>query len=179
MNLPTAASRSVSGIKTIGLLVMMACCSLVGAPPETSDSPRQPAGPGVPAGIPTGPDVFGVFDGRSPCQEIASQLNVPTTAECIKIKWRLILFQDPVTHTPTSYTLEGFVFRNPPKTGKWAILRGADPGVIVYQLDPSESGGFLSFIKGDENILFFLDKNQNYLLGNMYFSYTLNRVISP
>jgi hypothetical protein len=158
---------------------MMAYCSLFSAHCDAQNvgSQVQIAQPGPALNTPTGPHVFGVFDGRSPCQEIASQLNIPTTPECIKIKWRLILFQNPATHAPTTYSLDGFVFHNPPKTGKWVILKGmkTDPNAIVYQLDPGEKGSFLSFIKADENILFFLDKYQKHLVGNIYFSYTLNR----
>jgi hypothetical protein len=124
-----------------------------------------------------GPDVYGYFEGRSPCQEIVRLLNTPDRDACIKIKWQLILYQDPVTRAPTRYALGGFAWRNPPKTGKWAIVKGTkeDPNAVVFQLDPEDAGGFLSFQKVDENILFFLDKERNLLVGNSQFSYTLNR----
>ena len=77
--------------------------------------------------------------------------------------------------------LGGFAWRNPPKTGKWTIIRGikGDPNAVVYQLEPDDPQSFLSFLKADENILLFLDKEQNPLVGNSHFSYTLNRVIKP
>jgi hypothetical protein len=57
------------------------------------------------------------------------------------------------------------------------IVQGAkgDPDAVVIQLDPDDPNGFLSFLKADENILFFLDKNRDLLVGNDRFSYTLNR----
>ena len=78
----------------------------------------------------------------------------------------------------TSYSLEGFVYRKPPRIGKWTILKGSktDLNALVYQLDPDSPGGFLSFLKGDDNILFVLDRERNLMVGNIYFSYTLNRV---
>jgi hypothetical protein len=124
-----------------------------------------------------GPQIHGYFEGRSPCQEIAKLLNVPKGDACIKIKWQLILYQDPVTHAPTTYALGGLAWRNPPKTGKWTFSKGTkeDPAAVVYQLDPDKAQGFLSFQKADENILLFLGNNRELLVGNEHFSYTLNR----
>ena len=125
----------------------------------------------------SGPNVHGYYEGRSPCQEISKLLNVPKSDECIKIKWQLILYRDPVTHAPTTFALGGFAWRNPPKTGKWSIVKGTkeDPEAEVYQLDTDDQHGFLSFLKVDDNILFFLDKNRDLLVGDERFSYTLNR----
>jgi hypothetical protein len=39
-------------------------------------------------------DFVGYFDGRTPCQEIAHQLNESTIPECWKIKWRLTLYKN-------------------------------------------------------------------------------------
>jgi hypothetical protein len=105
-------------------------------------------------------------------------LNAAGREACTKIKWRLILYQDPVTHAPTTYALGGFMWRNPPRTGKWTIFKGTpiDSNATVYQLDPDAPQGFLSFLKADDNILFFLDNDRNLLIGNIKHSYTLNRV---
>ncbi|HJP62940.1 MAG TPA: hypothetical protein VJ844_05830 [Mucilaginibacter sp.] len=127
--------------------------------------------------IPTGPAVYGVFDGRSPCQEIAKEIHVETIPECTKIKWRLILFQDSATHQPTYYQLEGFVFRHPVKTGKWAAVRGTknDPDALVFELDPDKAEGFMFLMKADDNVLFLLDRNRQLMVGNENFSYILYR----
>jgi hypothetical protein len=122
------------------------------------------------------PNAAGVFEGRTPCQALARQLNVATSSECTKIKWRLTLFQDPATGTPTTYKLEGFVYRNPPRTGQWTIVKDPGANAVVYRLDPDEPGGFLSLIRADDNILFFLDKAGDFLVGDMHYGYTLNRI---
>jgi hypothetical protein len=160
-------------------LLFFACCSLLADPsPEPTKPVAESASESFWKKTPRhGPEVLGYFEGRSPCQEIAKLLHVSGRDECIKIKWQLILYQDPVTHEPTGYALGGFAWRNPPKTGKWIIVKGTkeDPNAVVYQLDPDDPKGFLSFLKADDNILFFLDKNRELLVGNERFSYTLNR----
>ena len=131
--------------------------------------------------LPKGPQVHGYFEGRSPCREISKMLGAAVREECIKIKWQLILFQDPATGAPTTYAIGGLAWRNPPRTGKWAIAKGTkeDPNAVVYQLEPDNPQGFLSFLKADENILLFLDKERNLMVGNSHFSYTLNRAGKP
>lgn len=153
------------------LLLLISCASLL-AVAQSANSERSPAS------APSSAEVFGVFEGKSPCQGIVTLLNVPCKEACTKIKWRLTLYQDPVTHAPTTFALEGLLWRDPPRTGKWTMVKGSkiDPAAIVYQLDPEAPGGFLSFLKGDDNVLFFLDKNRDLLVGNIKHSYTLNRV---
>ena len=126
--------------------------------------------------LPQGPQVYGLFEGRSPCQQIVKVLKAEGREECTKIKWQLVLFQDPVTRAPTTYALGGFAWRNPPRTGKWALGKGTkeDSKATVIKLDPENP--FLSFMKADENILLFLDRNGGLLVGNEDFSFTLNRV---
>ena len=126
----------------------------------------------------TGPSVYGVFEGKSPCQSIARQLNIEVGPECIKLKWGLTLYQDSITHKPAKYKLDGTFFRKKDREGRWHIVHGTrtDQAAIVYQLDLGEPNGFLFLLKGDDNVLFVLDKNKNFLVGNAQFSYTLNRV---
>jgi hypothetical protein len=42
----------------------------------------------------TGPTVFGVFEGRSPCHGIARELKLPQHGGCNKVKWRVTLYQN-------------------------------------------------------------------------------------
>jgi hypothetical protein len=128
--------------------------------------------------IPAAPSLLGVFEGRSPCQEIAKQLNVPKDPGCIKLKWRLMLYHDPSTRQPTTYKMEGSFSRETPRTGKWTILKGmpGNPDATIYQLDPDKPQQSFYFYKGDDNILFILDEHKNFRVGNADFSYTLNRV---
>jgi len=122
--------------------------------------------------------LLGIFDGRTPCQELAVQLDEKMNEECTKIKWRLTLYRDPVTGGPGRYELFGFVHKkDSPRTGPWRIVRGVmgNPDAPVYQLD--QTGRPPLFLwKADDNILFFLDRDRNLMVGNRDFSYTLNRV---
>ena len=122
--------------------------------------------------------LIGVFDGRTPCHELAKQLDEKVGPECIKIKWRLSIYQSLVSGNSGTYELQGFVYKKgSPRIGKWHILKGTktDPQAIVYQLD-HPVGQSLFLQKGDENILFFLSPQKELLVGNRDFSYTLNRV---
>lgn len=119
----------------------------------------------------------GVFDGRSPCLAVAAQLGAKVESGCAKLKWRLILHRDPATGKAGRYTLEGTLYRDRPRTGRWSIeRRSSEPRIDVIRLDPADGGAFLSFMKADDNILLFLDEIDRPLVGNADFSFTLNRV---
>lgn len=123
--------------------------------------------------------LLGVFDGRTPCNVLAAYLNEFPGPECIKIKWRLTLFVDSLSNVPTRYELIGITHKKEnPRVGNWEILKGAyaDPEAIVYVLK-EEGRPTLFFQRGDDNILFFLDKDRKLLVGNRDFSYTLNRKV--
>ena len=125
----------------------------------------------------TGSSVLGRFVGRSPCVEVARELGKTVDADCMKVKWALTLYQDSKTLAPTTYKLRGTFYRDQIKEGSWTILRGAkvNPAAVVYQLDGDASQGPLLFLKADNNVLFFLDRDRNLMVGNTNFSYTLNR----
>ncbi|RDB04975.1 copper resistance protein NlpE N-terminal domain-containing protein [Runella aurantiaca] len=126
----------------------------------------------------TGAGVMGIFEGRCPCQELATLLKASVSAECFKTKWSLTLLQDPQTRQPTTYELDGSFYRANRRKGSWSIVQGTknDPNTVVYQLESDNPDETVYLMKGDENVLFFLDKNKNLLVGNELFSYTLNRV---
>jgi hypothetical protein len=139
--------------------------------------------------IPKGPGVFGVFQGRSPGLEIVRQLQLVTTADDNKLKWSLTLYRDPATFQPTTYTLhvvgagdlvkqEGGDYRQKIYEGKWIIGKGmkSNPGAQIYQLELGKPGVYFYLLKGDENVLFVLDENKEFRVGNEDFGYTLNRV---
>ena len=118
-----------------------------------------------------------VFDGRTPCQGIAAQMGVRAGTNCAKLKWRLKLYHDTATRAPTRYVLEGTLYRSAPRTGRWTVVTRKDnPNVLVYQLDPDRPGATLSLLRADDNILFFLNRDGGFLVGDSFFSYTLNRV---
>jgi hypothetical protein len=128
----------------------------------------------------TGPAVFGVFEGRSPCHGIARELKIPQHEGCTKVKWRITLYQNPETSAPATYKVEGSLHRQSAREGTWSIIRGANAGAradaIVYQLDATPTEAALLLWKADENVLFFLNGQLEPLVGHADFSYTLNRV---
>ena len=126
----------------------------------------------------SGPAVAGVFEGRSPCHGIASQLQITVPAACLKAKWRITLFRNPATLAATSYRIEGTFFRSGAVEGSWASIQRSQNGASVYRLTRS-NGPPLYLLKGDDNVLFFLNRDQQPMVGNVYFSYTLNRRTSP
>ena len=126
--------------------------------------------------------IVGVFDGRTPCSNDLLELNGISAAGCQIIKCRLTLYQDTITHTPTTFQIYTvYVGKGDTRysnTGKWKMFKGTkiDPEAIVYLLEPdSGKPHSLVLLKADNNILFFLDENMNQLVGDGYSSYTLNR----
>jgi hypothetical protein len=119
-----------------------------------------------------------IYDGRTPCQEIAEDYNLEVSSACFKLKWRLILNRDPITHQPTTYTIRKVVDNMPRDvSGKWTIIKGIkeNSDVIIYQLDPEDPENAISLLAGDENVLFFLDKKNRLFTGNSDFSFALNK----
>ena len=124
-----------------------------------------------------GPSVFGVFEGRTPGIGIARELGFPDDSGRLKVKWRITLFQDPETKTPTTYRAENSLYRGRPREGKWSITKGTaeNPNAIVYSLTATDAGPELCLLKGDDNVLFLLNHRKEPMIGHGDFSYTLNR----
>jgi hypothetical protein len=120
--------------------------------------------------------VSAAFAGRSPCREVARELNRAVGTDCNKLKWDLTLYRDPKTLAPTNYQLKGTLYRDHIREGKWKVLRGTktNPNAVVYELDEA-SVEPLFLLKGDDGVLFFLARDGSFLIGNEEFSYTLNR----
>lgn len=117
------------------------------------------------------------FDGRTPCLDFAKENNLTVQSDCFKLKWKLILNRDPKTLEPTIYTLHRTNSRENLITGKWRIVKGttSNPNTVIYQLDPDKPSQCISLLLGDENVAFFLHKDNNLFIGNENFSYTLNK----
>jgi hypothetical protein len=119
-----------------------------------------------------------IFDGRTPCQQFAAEHQMNVSSSCFKLKWRLILNRDPVSHKPTTYTIRKVVDNIPRDvSGKWQAVKGANGNTdaLVYQLDPDKSNESIYLLVGDENVLFFLNQEHKLYVGNSDFSFTLNR----
>lgn len=128
--------------------------------------------------IAEGAHVWGVFHGRVRCQPMAPVMHISVEPNCAKLKWGFTFFHDPQTKNPTTYEWSGSLFRNKPRTGKWALVRGTadDPDATVIQLDPDQPEKSVFLLKGDENVLFILDGSKKLMVGDDYLSYTFNRV---
>ena len=127
-----------------------------------------------------GPAVVGVFEGRTPCSQVLEVLNLQAQPDCFKLKWSLTIYQDPATKQPTTFALKGTYSNHVPRSGRWTINRGmpGNPDAVVYELTLAEPAATLFILQGDENVLFLLDQNKQFLKGNKEFSYTLNRVVN-
>jgi hypothetical protein len=127
----------------------------------------------------TGPAVFGVFEGRTPCRGISRQLKLPEIDGCLKVKWRVTLYRDPSSAAATSYKIESSLHRQRAREGTWKLLRQSSAGSDseVYHLDATATEGAIRLLKGDDNVLFFVDERFSPLIGTADFSYTLNRVL--
>jgi hypothetical protein len=139
-----------------------------GSPPEPPTRPPLPP-------MPEGSSVFGVFDGRTPCHAVALEFTkIASFPGCMKIKWRLTLYQDNATGALSTYLFMG---TGTYREGSWEIVRGmqGDPDAVVYQLQLDDGQRPVSFLKVGENHLFLLDRGMNLLVGNAFFSYTLSR----
>jgi hypothetical protein len=139
--------------------------------------------------IPKGPSFFGAFEGRAPCGGIAQQLKLAVPGDCEKLKCRLTLFRDPATSKPAAFMLrivgggevkwqDGHSYRLKELEGKWSVAKGlpSDPNAEVYTLEFSDPAVRVYLLKGDDNVLFILDEQKAFRVGNSEYSYTLNRV---
>ena len=118
-----------------------------------------------------------IFEGRTPCQDLAKAYNLHVSDDCFKLKWKLVLYRDPATFLPSKYTLDWTLDRSRRIEGTWTATsgRGSNREAVIYQLSPNGSTTSFSFLAGDRNVLFFLDKGGRLFAGDRNFSYTLNR----
>ena len=111
------------------------------------------------------------FEGRTPC----GVPGVIKSDQCYKLKWFLVLFANSQKNEAGTYRVFGTGLRKEGgRTGSWKILNGKD-GRIIYQLNDEKGNGLFYFVRLDENILAFTDAKGNLLVGDLDFSYTLNR----
>ena len=115
-----------------------------------------------------------VFEGRTPCQELAKMMGLTKSAACEKMKWYIIFYSDPQTKQATYYLEGGMGYKKETMAkGKWEKLVDKE-GRTIFKLDPDKRFN-VYLVRADENILFFTDSLGTPLVGNRYFSYTLNR----
>jgi hypothetical protein len=136
-------------------------------PLELRYKPVQPA---------SGPSVYGVFEGTTPCA-LAQFIGIPVPGACGSISWRLTLFQDSATHLTTRYRLESGLFPTASREGAVTSLPGTpfDASAKVLRLEAPADAQPVYLMLGDDNVLFFLDQAGKLGLGNRDNNYTLNR----
>jgi len=127
--------------------------------------------------VSTGSSVFAVYEGRTPCAGISDAIGIRENPACLKVKWRVTLYQNPQTSAPDTYKIESTLHRQQPREGSWRVIRGvaSDPNAVVYQLDPTPTERAVLLLRADDNILYFLNPKKQVLIGTIDFSYTLNR----
>jgi hypothetical protein len=146
-----------------------------------------------------GPSVL--FTGTTPCSNIIRPLhNIAKEPDCqlndchcIMVEWKLILYSDAVSGKPATYKLTGInrfsvketnMYSEPgtksERSGNWRITKGTktNPDAVVYELNADSPGITVRFIRLSDNLLHILDADDRLLVGNEFFSYTLNRVAS-
>jgi hypothetical protein len=126
----------------------------------------------------SGTTVFAVLEGRTPCAGIARELKISPVTGCLKVKWRVTLFQNAQTGQPTTYKIESSLHRDRAREGRWRLQRGSpsDPRPVIYELGATTNEGPLRLLGSDDRVLFFQAQDGSLLVGNADFSYTLNRV---
>ncbi len=94
-----------------------------------------------------------------------------------KLKWKLTLYFESDGSRPATYKLERTGSRDMDLTGKWEMKReiAAYPKALIYQLNQDKPADIIQLLVGDGNVLFFLNMENDPLVGNGDFSYTLNR----
>ena len=112
------------------------------------------------------------FEGRTPCGVPGI---IPAGKECYKLKWLIVLYGNPANKQPATYKLLGTAYRvEGGRRGNWKIIAGKE-GRIIYQLSDESGKPFIHLLKLDEGVLIFTDAKGNLLVGDLDFSYTLNR----
>lgn len=112
------------------------------------------------------------FEGRTPCGVPGI---IEPGKECYKLKWLLVLYGNSTKNEPATYKLLGTPYRiEGGRRGNWKITPGKD-GRIIYQLFDESGKPFIHLLKLDEGVLIFTDSKGNLLVGDLDFSYTLNR----
>ena len=132
-----------------------------------------------------------VFVASTPCTRGTKPLpGIPKEAGCELIKWHLKLSGDG-KQIPGAYILDcdygmpkqgtrGFINGGTHlhRKGKWIIVKGtqSNPSAVIYRFDPEKPEESISFMRLNENLLHLLDSNNQLMIGNGAWSFTLSRV---
>ena len=162
------------------LLALTACA------PGMVQTPTSPSPPS-----PSGSARYAVFEGITACSALTRPLpQIPADTDCELMIWKISLYQDSATSSPTTYVLESTYGPSQPNAtgpagggtpismeGMWDIVKGTktDPEAEVYQLYSDDSQVAVSFVKLSDDLLHVLNRDKTLMLGNPGWSFTLNR----
>jgi hypothetical protein len=147
--------------------------ALAEASPNQATASAAPGRTSDKASVPSPDSLLGVFEGRTPCGEIANEFTGFPAQGCEKIKWRLTLYRNPATGRATTYLYEG---TRSTRRGAWRIEPNAGPERrVLYHLEYGTPAKVLSVLSIEANVLLLLDRNLRVLVGDASWSYALNR----
>jgi hypothetical protein len=122
------------------------------------------------------------FVGTSPCGGTVREfVGILKTEPCDKITWLLNVSPDANTFTLTAtYGLQeqsapGFINRGKTATFEGALKISRTNAQQIYTIKPDKSERTLSLLHVNENLLQLLGPDGRLLVGNEFWSYTLNR----
>lgn len=122
-----------------------------------------------------------VYEGRTPCKEMAAEFpKMKASSSCFKIKWKMTLNKDSITNQPTTCSIRNIADNRPRDVlGTWEIVKGTakNPNAVIYRIKVDNLSEPILLFAADNNVLFFLDKNYEPMIGNKDFSFTMNRII--
>lgn len=108
-----------------------------------------------------------VFVGRTPCSKIGDVVLADKSPNCYKIKWLVYLYK------PNPFVDSGSFKMGMRGTamGVWKIQPN-DQQHTIYRLE-LKNGKYFHLVQVDENIVYILDQNNEILVGDLDFSYSL------
>lgn len=130
-------------------------------------------------------DLPPVFVGSTPCGGVVREfLRIPNNTPCDKVQWRLHFADNPAGGSFRLSLIFGLQepggpgFVNGGKTlelqGKSELLHGSESR-RYYTITAAEPARALSFLVINENLIHIVDSSRTLLVGNEFWSYTLNR----
>jgi hypothetical protein len=119
------------------------------------------------------------FAGRTPCEPVNTEYNLNLGENCLKVKWLLKLYIEPVTHKPTSFYWNRTGHRSGNIEGTWSIETSTinNLPVMICRLKPVSPFEPIDMLIADGNVMYFLDKSQSIMTGDENFSFALNRIL--
>lgn len=143
---------------TVGIALAVAGC--------TQETPPPPLPPVTP---PAGSELYGVFEGKTPCED------------CERVKLWLVLHRSLQDQSPTRYILGRiYVGRGNERhitEGRWTSSTGTptDADAVVYRLDAASPDELSRYLPIGPNILLVLDPNLEPRVGDASHSFALSR----